>query len=140
MSIAIQRKVVLALGLVSAILAACGKGDDQVRQGYPNPSALSSTTAEQKRVDAGIAAAAEDNPNSWAPSPESVAGAKKDAAAPPIQMVDDGISDIALGNMPRPPAPPPPPKLATGDEAVQYGLPAWEQIARGELRVKRIQY
>jgi hypothetical protein len=136
MSMAIRRKTVLALGLVSLIAAACGKRDEQARHSGSD----SATAAEQEHVDAGVVASSEDDPDRWAPSPESVARAKQDIAMPPIQMADDGTADIALGDMPRPPAPPPPKKLTNGDEADQYGLPAWEQVARGELRVKRIQY
>jgi hypothetical protein len=47
--------------------------------------------------------------------------------------------DPALGDMAKLP-PPVPPKLASGDEADQFGLPEWERMARGELHVKRIRY
>jgi hypothetical protein len=127
---------ILAFGLILAMTVACGKGD----QGRKQASADSAAAAEQEHVDAGVVAASEDDPSRWAPSSGSVAQAKKESAMPPIQMVDDGSADIALGSMPRLPAPPPVKKRADGDEADQYGLPAWEHVARGELRVRRIQY
>jgi hypothetical protein len=51
-----------------------------------------------------------------------------------------GDEDPALGGMEKLPPPPMPPKLASGDEADQFGLPEWERMARGELHVKRIRY
>jgi hypothetical protein len=67
----------------------------------------------------------------------------------PNQEVDSGTDsgstgqsaedDPALGEMVKLP-PPPMPKLASGDEADQFGLPEWERMARGELHVKRIRY
>jgi hypothetical protein len=126
-----KKKHALNLILLLAVtvgITACGGNDKQAQQ------------AEQEHVAAGIAVTDTDDPNRWAPSPEAVEQAKKDAAAPPIQLADDGSTDIGLGEMEKPPVPPEPPKLANGDEADQYGLPAWDQIAHGDLKVKRIHY
>ena len=128
---------IFAFGLILVMTVSCGKKEDQGRK---HAGVDAATAAEQEHVDAGIVAASEDNPSRWAPSSESIARAKQDLASPPIQMVDDGSTDISLGSMPRPPVPPPPKKMSNGDEADQYGLAAWEQVARGELRVRRIQY
>ncbi len=101
---------------------------------------LPSSADRQERVDRGIAVAQSDDRSRWAPSPDTVAAFKKDAASPAMRVLDDGTSDIALGASARPPTPPQPPGLVNGDDAVRYGVAAWEQMARGDLRVKRIQY
>lgn len=118
----------LMIGLTGGLLAACGDDDSKAQQ------------AEQAHVAVGIAVAEADDPDRWAPSREAVEQMKRDAAAPPIRMADDGSSDIALGEMERPPVPPEQPRLPGADEADRYGLAAWEQMARGEVKVKRIRY
>src|SRR5205085_8490608 len=52
---------------------------------------------------------------------------------------DTDENDPALEGMAKLP-PPPMPKIASGDEADQFGLPEWERMARGDLHVKRIHY
>lgn len=126
--------VVMVLGLACAV-GACSRSDEAGQQSSPQTA-----SEEQAHVEAGIAAAESDDPKRWAPSREARERAKKNAAAAAIALADDGTSEIALGQMERPPVPPPPPKLRSGTEADQFGLPAWEQIARGDLRPKRIQY
>lgn len=110
------------------------------------------------------------NPRRWAPSADAIAAAKRERKAPMIvarstqprasdydlnpngasqpqpmggeadRSSDQGSGDdAALGDMEKLP-PPPMPKLGSGDEADQFGLPEWEQLARGELHIKRIRY
>jgi hypothetical protein len=121
-------KTILAAVIVAGVIAGCGGTNTQQQQ------------AEQAHVEQGVAVAEGDNPNAWAPSAESIAEAKKQDAAPAIALTDSGGADQAIGEMEKLPPSAPPTKLANGDEADQYGLPAWEQMARGDLHVKRIQY
>lgn len=117
------------LAIVCGVTTGCGGAADKQAQ-----------QAEQEHVQAGIAAADGDDPNRWAPLPEAIESAKKEAAQPMMQMTDNGGADMALGSMEKLPPQPEPQKLSNGDEAEQYGVPAWEQIARGDLKVKRIHY
>ncbi|QEX22479.1 hypothetical protein FRZ61_24110 [Hypericibacter adhaerens] len=138
-------KLAAALGIAGMVMTGCGRDDDQAQEkGQAQETSQAQTEpaqqAEQEHVEAGVAAAEADDPSRWAPSPEAIAQARKDADAPPIEMADDGSSDIALGGMERPPVPPAPPRLLEGDDADQYGLAAWEQIARGDLKPRRIHY
>ena len=102
--------------------------------------------AEQAHVEQGIVAAGGDDPNSWAPSKEAVEQAAKDAqaqaSAPSAAETGDTTqaTDPAMTGMERMPPPPMPSDLSGSDEAEKYGLPEEEEMARGELHVKRIRY
>lgn len=122
---------VVALAVCLAVTACGGKETNQ--------AALQS---EQEHVQQGIAVAEGDDPNRWAPPQDAIDKAKADAQQPEIRVgnLAELKNDPGIGEMEVLPPPAPPPKLVQGDEADQYGLPAWEQMARGELHVKRIQY
>lgn len=122
----------VTLAIVCGVTTGCGGAADKQAQ--------QARQAEQEHVQAGVAAADADDPSRWAPSPRAIESAKKEAAQPMVQMADNGGADIALGAMEKLPPQPEPPRLSNGDEADQYVVPAWEQIARGDLRVKRIHY
>jgi hypothetical protein len=119
--------------LASLLVTACGanKEADQT-----------AVQEEKEHEENGQAVAESDDPNRWAPSAEATEKAKHDDAQPEIRVgnLAQLKNDPAIGEMELLPPQPQPPKLIQGDEADQYGLSAWEQMARGELHVKRIQY
>jgi hypothetical protein len=146
----------LLLAIVCGACAGCGQDHNTKEQ----------LAKEQDRVQHGVLADDADDPNRWAPSPEAIAAAQKEASEPAIRpqstpaatsyamnprAAEHGETmnvsesaqdpnDIALGDMQKLPPPAPPPAIRAGDEADQFGLPEWEQMARGELHVKRIRY
>ena len=89
------------------------------------------------------------DPKYWKPTKEAIESAKRESNPPPVVV---STTQRGAGNYEQAPtedpelgeieklAPPPMPKLASGDEADQFGLPEWERMARGELHVKRIRY
>lgn len=98
--------------------------------------------SEKDHEQNGIAVAQSDDPNHWAPPQDLIAKAKQDDAQPEMRVgnLADLKNEPGIGEMELLPPQPEPPKLTQGDEADQYGLSEWEQMARGDLHVKRIQY
>ena len=138
-------KLVLMVVCVFAFSACRSKNDEASERANVQSPALEE---EQARVNQGIAVDESDDPSRWVPSSEDVKTAKLAAAAPtftpqPWQGLAPGAQDpteISLGGIERLPVPPQPPRFTKGDEADEYGLPAWEKMARGEINVRRIQY
>jgi hypothetical protein len=137
--------VLIAAAICCAACTACSRSHESTSSGEadgidPNrwrPAAEAIAAAErEKKAPMTLARATQPRASAYDLNPRAAAAGQSSDPASEEQLAQD---DPSIAGMPKLP-PPPMPKLGRGDEADQFGLPEWEQIARGDLHIKRIRY
>lgn len=128
-----------AMRVASGIAAS---DEDNPNNWAPTREAIEEAKREDKTpaITPGTTERASDYPMNPRLAREQSNDENSETAEPADSAAESSEQDSGSSGPEKLPPSPAPPALRGGDEADQWVLPAWEAEARGDLKVKRIQY